>query len=275
MAHGFTGVREQRLDAYAERFAAAGLAVLLFDYRHFGASAGEPRQYLSITRQLEDWRAAVAHARSLAGIDAKRIAVWGSSFSGGHVVAIAAADPSIAAVVSQAPYTTGVGALKAGTPMGALRITAGALKDQLSAALGRPPAYMAAVGPPGSSAAMTAAEADPGFHGIDPPESTWRNEFTPRVMLRVTTYRPYAKFAKLRCPALVCVCTHDHTTPPEPAARAAERSPSAELRRYDIGHFDIYVGEAFELTVGHQTEFLTRNLIGAPAAEPAAAPAQA
>ena len=46
MAHGFSGVREQRLDAYAERFAQAGLAVLVFDYRHFGASGGEPRQLL-------------------------------------------------------------------------------------------------------------------------------------------------------------------------------------------------------------------------------------
>ena len=107
MAHGFSGVREQRLDAYAERFAQAGMAVLVFDYRHFGASEGEPRQLLSIARQLEDWRAAVAHARSLEGIDTKRIALWGSSFSGGHVIATAAKDPDVAAVVSQAPYTDG------------------------------------------------------------------------------------------------------------------------------------------------------------------------
>ena len=69
MAHGFSAVREQRLDAYAERFAAAGLAVLVFDYRHFGASQGEPRQLLSIARQLADWRAAVAHARNLPDVD--------------------------------------------------------------------------------------------------------------------------------------------------------------------------------------------------------------
>ena len=107
MAHGFSAVREQRLDAYAERFAAAGMAVLVFDYRHFGASQGEPRQLLSIARQLADWRAAVAHARNLPDVDARRVAVWGSSFSGGHVVAVAAGDPAIAAVVSQAPFTDG------------------------------------------------------------------------------------------------------------------------------------------------------------------------
>src|SRR3954453_69051 len=74
MAHGFSGVREQRLDAFAERFAAAGLAALVFDYRHFGASEGEPRQLLDIKRQLADWRAAVAYARSLDAIDPDRIA---------------------------------------------------------------------------------------------------------------------------------------------------------------------------------------------------------
>ena len=107
MAHGFSGVREQRLDAYAERFADAGLAVLLFDYRHFGASDGEPRQYLSIRCQLDDWRAAVAHARGLDGVDPDRVALWGTSFSGGHVIAIASEDARIAAVVSQAPFTFG------------------------------------------------------------------------------------------------------------------------------------------------------------------------
>ena len=75
-------MREQRLDAFAERFAAAGLAALVFDYRHFGASEGEPRQLLDVKRQLTDWRSAVAYARGLAGVDGDRVAVWGTSFSG-------------------------------------------------------------------------------------------------------------------------------------------------------------------------------------------------
>ena len=91
MAHGFGGVKEMRLDAYAERFAAAGYHVLVFDYRHFGASDGEPRQILSIRRQHQDWRAALAHARSLPGVDAARIILWGTSFSGGHAAAVACA----------------------------------------------------------------------------------------------------------------------------------------------------------------------------------------
>src|SRR5882672_11296942 len=92
MAHGFSATRGDTLPAYAERFAAAGMAVLLFDYRHFGDSTGEPRQLLDIGRQQADYRAAIAFARTQGGIDAQRIALFGTSFSGGHVVAVAAKD---------------------------------------------------------------------------------------------------------------------------------------------------------------------------------------
>jgi uncharacterized protein len=105
MAHGFSATRDDGLPDYAEAFADAGFAVLLFDYRHFGASTGLPRQLLDIGRQQDDYRAAVQWARHAEGIDPDRIALWGSSFSGGHVLTVAAADPRIAAVIAQAPYT--------------------------------------------------------------------------------------------------------------------------------------------------------------------------
>lgn len=271
MAHGFSGVREQRLDAYAERFAQDGIAVLLFDYRHFGASEGEPRQLLDIGRQLDDWRAAVAHARALEHVDERRVALWGTSFSGGHVVAIAAGDPGVAAVVSQAPFTDGLAAIRSMSAGAAARLTLAGIRDELGARLGRRPRYLPAVGPPGSLAAMTSPDAEPGFRALDPPGSTWVNRFTPRVMLRVATYRPYGKFAGLRMPVLVCACDSDAVTPPQGAVRAAERSPNAELLRYPIRHFDVYVDPQWERTVSDQSEFLRRNLVGAPA-EAAAAP---
>ena len=62
LAHGFGGVREARLDAYAERFAGAGVTALVFDYRHFGGSDGDPRQLIDIPRQLDDWRAAISRS---------------------------------------------------------------------------------------------------------------------------------------------------------------------------------------------------------------------
>jgi uncharacterized protein len=269
MAHGFSATRDQRLDAYAERFQAAGLAALVFDYRHFGASSGEPRQLVSIGRQLADWRAAVAHARNLAEIDARRVAIWGSSFSGGHVIAIAAGDPSIAAVVSQAPFTDGLSAIRAGGAKAALTLTLEGLKDVPPMLTGGEPHTIPAVAQPGGTAFMSSPEAKPGFEGITAPESPWENRVSARAGLALGGYRPYAKFGKLRMPVLVIVCDNDTTTPPEPAARAAEKSPNAELKRYPVGHFDVYVEPQFETAVADQTDFLVRNLVGDQVPAPA------
>jgi fermentation-respiration switch protein FrsA (DUF1100 family) len=75
MRHGFSGTKGLARVS-AERFAAAGLAVLVFDYRHFGASGGQPRQLVDVVRQREDYHAAVAWARADAAIDPERIALW-------------------------------------------------------------------------------------------------------------------------------------------------------------------------------------------------------
>ena len=136
LAHGWTGVREQRLDAFAERFAAEGMAAVVFDYRHFGASGGEPRQLLDIGLQVEDWGAAVGFARGLSFVDADRIALWGTSFSGGHVQKLAADDARIAAVIAQVPFADGLRNLPSWGPLW-LRLTVAGLRDQLGAALGR------------------------------------------------------------------------------------------------------------------------------------------
>lgn len=260
MAHGFSATRADRLPAYAERFAAAGFAALLFDYRHFGDSGGEPRQLLDISRQLDDYRAAVAFAKALPGVDPARIALWGSSFSGGHVVTLASEDATIAAVVAQAPFADGLPTVVAVGPRNALRGTARGLADQLGALAGRPPRMLPAVGPPGSFAAMTAPEAQPGFAAITGDDSRWRNEVAARVMLRIAQYRPVTKAADVRCPLFVAVCDRDETTPPKAAGRMAEKAPRGELVRYPIGHFDVYTGTDFERAVSDQVAFLTRVL---------------
>src|SRR6202034_3107778 len=125
MAHGLGAVRTMRLDAYAERFSAAGYACLVFDYRNFGDSEGQPRQVLDIDLQLADWAAAVAYARTLDGIDPDRIGLWGTSFAGGHVITTAARLPGIAAVVAQCPFTDGIASARTiSSPWATARIAA-------------------------------------------------------------------------------------------------------------------------------------------------------
>src|ERR687886_120501 len=103
MAHGLSGTRRDRLGPFAERFADVGVAALVFDHRGFGDSTGEP-DHFDPALQLEDWRAAIASARSLPGVDPGRIATFGSSLGGGNSVAAAAEDQAIAAAISQVPF---------------------------------------------------------------------------------------------------------------------------------------------------------------------------
>ncbi|MEJ7785446.1 MAG: alpha/beta fold hydrolase, partial [Solirubrobacteraceae bacterium] len=252
LAHGWTGVREQRLDAYAERFAGAGYAAVVFDYRHFGASQGQPRQLLDIGRQLEDWTAAVAFARALPFVDAERIALWGSSLSGGHVQELAARDGRVAAVIAQVPLADGLRNLPSLGLGLALRMTLSGLRDQIGDALGQPPRMLPSVGPPGSLAVMTSPDAEPGFRSIDPPGSTWRNEAAARVALRVASYRPGLRAAHIAAPILYAIADDDEITPAAFALAAAERAPRSEVRRYPGGHFDLYDGGGFEQAIADQ-----------------------
>ena len=267
MAHGFAGTRSDGLPDFAERFVEAGFAALVFDYRHFGDSEGEPRQLLDIGLQLEDWTAAIACARTREEVDETRIALWGSSFSGGHVVEAGARDGHVQAVVSQGPYADGLKQIASFSLALNLKITLLALWDEVRGLLGRPPHYVPVVGPPGSRAVLQSPSCDSGYHAIVPEDSRWQNVCTPRVFLRVARYRPFLRGPDLPCPWLVCVADGDDLTPPE-IARGLAEAAGAEVRGYDCGHFDIYIGAGFEQVVADQVAFLTRQLAekGVPAA---------
>jgi dipeptidyl aminopeptidase/acylaminoacyl peptidase len=90
MAHGFSAVKEMALDRYAEVFCEAGLGVLVYDHRNFGASDGEPRQEIDPWAQVRDYRCAVGWLAARPDVDAGRIGIWGSSFSGGEAIVVAA-----------------------------------------------------------------------------------------------------------------------------------------------------------------------------------------
>jgi len=261
MAHGFGALKEARLDAFAERFAAAGYAALVFDYRHFGDSGGEPRNLVDISRQHDDWRAAIAHARGIEGVDPERIVLWGSSFSGGHVMAVGAGDDRVAAIIAQVPHANGLVTLRAAGPVRLAKMTAAGLRDAVGSAAGRDPYYIPIVGPPGTLAAMATEDAQPGYSALYPEGFEWRNEVPARIALGVTTYSPGNRAADIGCPLLVLVAGDDVVTPPQPAREAAQRAPKGELVEYPgVGHFDIYLGEPFERSATDQLEFLARVL---------------
>ncbi len=263
MAHGFGATKEGKLADFAERFVDAGMAVVVFDYRHFGGSDGEPRELLDIKLQHQDWQAAVAFARGLEGVDPERIALWGSSFSGGHVIWVAARDSRIAAVVAQIPHTSGPAGVLATGPKRILYFTYAALRDQVGRLFGREPFYLPVIGPPGAMAALTTDKAEDLYRDMYPEGWQISNRAAARVGLWIGNYSPLRDAAKVSCPLLVVLGEEDTITPPAPARKVVERAPKAELLTYRGGHFDAYFGETFEQIVAAETAFFGQILVPA------------
>lgn len=258
MAHGFGSVVAMRLDAYAERFQAAGFNVLAFDYRHFGGSEGHPRQVLDIPKQLDDWRAALGYVRTTLGAD--RVAIWGTSFSGGHVTVIAAEDDQISAVISQVPHMDGIATSRVQGVRQMARLTTAGIQDAARGLRNQSPHYVPAFGPRGSLAAMTREGEFEAAERLYPTDSDISRVVAARVFLEMGTYSPGRKAAKVIAPWLIQVASRDVTTPPGPARSAARRAPNSTLIEYDAGHFDPYVAPLFDRAVDDQIAFLRTHL---------------
>jgi acetyl esterase/lipase len=261
MAHGFSLTRHDGLEAYAELLAQAGTAVLVFDHRYLGDSGGMPRQRFRKAAQLEDWRAAVAFARSLEGVDPDRIILWGFSFSGGHVVETAAADPSIAATLALCPLVDGLARALATPPLLSAWLIPKALADQF----GRHN-LVPVTGQPGAHAAMTLPGEADGFAASIPAGSPWRNEISPGVFLSVAMHRPLAKARRILGPVWVGVGERDISVSRRAVERFAERAPQGELHRFPYDHFGAFLGDGPSLVAGEQIAFLRRRGLLAPAA---------
>jgi alpha-beta hydrolase superfamily lysophospholipase len=252
MAHGLSGTRRDRLGAFAERFAAAGFAALVFDHRGFGDSGGDPDLF-DPARQLEDWHAAIGFVRSLSGIDSARVATFGSSMGGGNALAAAATDPGVAAAISQVPFLDIVRQAHRSSPLVAARMLAAAARG----------AHLPAVGQPNEPALINAPGGEEGWRRVVSigENSRWRNRVSARWLLGAP-YRPARHAATLHCPWLVCVGEADRVAKPGPAIAAAKRAPKGELRTYPgVDHFDIYDGAAHEAVVADEIDFLRRHLL--------------
>jgi pimeloyl-ACP methyl ester carboxylesterase len=252
MAHGLSGTRRDRLGPFAERFAEAGIAALLFDHRGFGDSGGEPDLFHP-ARQLADWRAAIAFARSLPDIDPDRVATFGSSMGGGNALAAAADDPRIAAAISQVPFID----ILRQAHRSRIKVVAQSL---LAAARG---GHLPAVGQPDEAALINAPGGEEGWRRVvaSGEDSRWRNRVSARWLLG-RPYRPARYAADLHCPWLVCVGEADRVAKPGPAIAAAHRAPQGELHTYPgVDHFDIYDGPQHEALVADEIAFLRRHLL--------------
>lgn len=265
MAHGFGGTKDSGLEPFATALAEAGLDVLAFDYRGFGSSAGTPRQQASMSAQVEDYRAALAAAAQLPGVDPSRLVLWGVSLAGGHVLAVAAGRSDVAAVVSLVPLVDGRAAarlaLKHHPPTALLRSSLAGVRSRVSSVRGREPVTMPLVARPGEPGALTLPGHYEAYHALAGP--TWRNEIDASAGLELGSHRPSKHAKSMRCPWLVQIADFDRSAPPHAAAKAAEAG-RAEVRHYPCDHFDVFPGRPwFQPALDHQLHFLRRHLAAA------------
>jgi len=107
MAGGWCYVKEIVMPHYVDSIVKEGAAALIFDYRSFGGSDGEPRQHADPNMQIEDYKSAIDFVQTLPEVDPDRVGIWGISYSGGHVLIVGATDPRVKCIVSNVAVTDG------------------------------------------------------------------------------------------------------------------------------------------------------------------------
>ncbi|TCK21905.1 alpha/beta hydrolase [Pseudonocardia endophytica] len=264
MAHGFSAVKEMYLDKYGEAFSAAGLNVLVFDNRNFGASDGEPRQEIDPIQQVRDYRHAITYAQSLPEVDRTKVGVWGSSYSGGHVLVVGAIDKRVGAVVSQVPLVSGyenIRSLVRSDFIGGFREMFDA--DREARGRGEAPAMVPVVDKdPLAPSALPTPDSYQWFTETHEKRApSWRNEVTLRTVEMLSEYEPGAWISRIApTPLLLLVARNDVLTPTELAIGAYEnaREPK-KLVILPGGHFDAYV-DGFDQSSGPATDWFVQHL---------------
>ena len=267
MAHGFSAVKEMYLDKYAEAFAHAGFASVVYDNRNFGASDGLPRQEIDPWLQVRDYSDAITFAQGLGETDPERIGVWGSSYSGGHVLVVAAIDRRVKCVVSQVPAISGSQGFRRLVRADFIAgLQAQFAEDRLNRAAGKPPAMIPVIDEnPAAASALPTADSYKWFsetHKSSAP--SWRNEVTLRTLEYGFGYEPGAYIGSISpTPLLLIVAANDHLAASDLAIKAYEQAyEPKKLLLLPGGHFDAYV-EKFDQSCQPACEWFATHLMAA------------
>ncbi|MEO1199668.1 MAG: alpha/beta hydrolase [Pseudomonadota bacterium] len=264
MAHGFSAVKEMYLDDFAEAFAKAGIASIVYDHRNVGASDGSPRGHIDPWQQINGYRDAITWAQSLDEVDENRIGVWGSSYSGGHVLVVAAIDRRVKCVVSQVPLTYGFETARRlirGDMWAGLRGMFDA--DRAARLSGAAPGTMKVTAPEGEPCALPTADTYEFFTSFTAGrETTWRNEVTLHSIELFTEYEPADYIARISpTPLLLVAAKGDHLTPFDMTARAYDAAlEPKQFLALPGGHFEAYVDENFATSSKIQSDWFNSHL---------------
>ena len=242
MAHGFSGVKEQGLAAYAEKYLAAGFAVLVFDFRHFGGSSGEPRCQLFPLDMVEDYRNAITWACLQPVIDANRVGLWGTSFSGGIATYAATIDPRVKAVVAQAPSLMNAETRRAMDPDKWQTVAEFLTADRVARYEAGTVNTIPVVAPDGTPCALMGQESYEFFEAAKAGAPTWRNEITLESLEKIREFDPVSLINMLSPTALLVIAAEmDNLIPLNAVQAAFDRAlEPKKITVLPVGHFQVY-----------------------------------
>jgi fermentation-respiration switch protein FrsA (DUF1100 family) len=265
MAHGFSAVKEMYLDSFAEVFAQAGLAALMFDNRNFGASDGEPRQEIDPWTQVRDYRHAITYAGTRSEVDRNRIGVWGSSYSGGHVLVVGAIDRRVKCVVSQVPLCSGYRNILRLVRADVIAPTRAQLdQDRVDRFNGKAPAMIPVVtNDPAGMAALPTADSFQWFIETGQTKApAWKNEVTLRTVEMLMEYEPGSYVDRISpTPLLMVIAAQDHLAVADEAF--ATYNQAREPKKLVVlpgGHFDAYIGADFNVSSQAARDWFVEHL---------------
>lgn len=240
MAHGFSALKEQVLPEYAERFTAAGFVTLVFDYRYFGESEGEPRSQLFPLEMAEDYRNAISRLYYQPEVDPDRIGIWGTSYSGGLVVYLGTHDKRVKAVVAQVPATFNPESRRAMDPERWDKVGQFLMQDRIERYKTGVVKYMKVVAPEGEPCVLPGKEAYDGYMEIKVPN--WRNQITLESLEKIREFDPVSLVHMMDPTALLLIpAENDNLLPIATVKEIYEkaREPKA-MKIQPITHFEIY-----------------------------------
>lgn len=260
-----SGVKENSLDRFAKRFQAAGIAAVVFDHRNWGASDGTPRHHTNQYEQTQDTHDVISYVSTLPEIDRDRIALWGSSFSGGVAIIAGACDPRIRVVVCQVPFVSG----KATAERVGQEFVSRLYADR-STTTTDDPTYI-----PVYPETLEEARAHPKDFMLGTEESYHHyastkhqapdkeNKITLQTMFHALRAEPCAFISQISPkPLFMCIGIKDPLVDAELQEKTfAMAGEPKQLLKLECGHFDVYEGEWFEKNVSAQIHFLQQYLV--------------
>lgn len=258
MAHGLGGVKELWIDKFAEFFSKNDYECFLFDYRNYGTSDGNKRQLVNVKNQLMDWNNAIEFVKNNLDTNVKDIILFGSSFSGGHVIKLLSKRDDVKMAISQCPYTNTLATVKTFSLKRILKFIFPVLLDLLSCLTGYHPYTLELANESGKSALMKIPNYNDYLKRM-PKNLNVINKAPARTILEFLKYSPGKYFKNIDRPIYVATCLKDNLAPAYKTIELANKCKGATIKEYNCNHFDIYFDDYFKEACNDYLEFLNKH----------------